>query len=103
MHQGLFKQQRRKRRGSVEDEIEHEETTSTHILSNDPIMVKETETETEKRDEGGMTYRPLNMLTVVLLSGHFAVIAGNEGEVGSQECLFGIIFRSSESAHIALL
>ena len=59
---------RRKRRGAVEDEIEHEESTSTHILSSDPIMIKETETETEKCDEEGITYRPLNMLRVVLLS-----------------------------------
>ena len=29
-------------------------------------MIKETETETEERDEGGMTYGQLNMLTVVL-------------------------------------
>ena len=53
---------RRKRRGAVEDEIEHEESTSTHILSSGSIMIKETETETEERDEGGITYRPLNML-----------------------------------------
>ena len=57
---------RRKRRGAVQDEIEHEESTSTHILSSGPIMIKETETETEERDEGGMTYGQLNMLTVVL-------------------------------------
>ena len=50
---------RRKRRGAVEEDIEHEESTSTHILSSDPIMIKETETETEKCDEGGITYRPL--------------------------------------------
>ena len=31
-------------------------------------MIKETETETEKCDEGGITYRPLDMLRVVLLS-----------------------------------
>jgi len=55
---------RRKRRGAVADEIEHEESTSTHILSSGPIMIKETET--EERDEGGMTYGQLNMLTVVL-------------------------------------
>ena len=78
-------------------------------------MIKETET--EKRDEGGMTYRPLTMLTSVLLSerregcpqipsfplAHFIVIAVNEAGVYSQECLFGIIIRSWESAHIPLL
>ena len=32
-------------------------------------MIKETETETEERDEGGMTYGQLNMLTVVLSEG----------------------------------
>ena len=60
---------RRKRRGAADDEIEHEESTSKHILSSGPIMIKETETETEERDEGGMTYGQLNMLTVVLSEG----------------------------------
>ena len=60
---------RRKRRGAVDDEIEHEESTSKHILSSGPIMIKETETETEERDDGGMTYGQLNMLTVVLSEG----------------------------------
>ena len=60
---------RRKRRGAADDEIEHEESTSKHILSSGPIMIKETETETEERDEGGMTYEQLNMLTVVLSEG----------------------------------
>ena len=78
-------------------------------------MIKETDT--EKRDQGGMTYRPLNMLTVVLLSArregcpqipsfplaHFVVIAGNEAGVDSQECLVGIIIRFWESAYIPLL
>ena len=50
-------------------EIEHEESTSTHILSSGPIMIKETETETEERDEGGMTNGQLNILTVVLSEG----------------------------------
>ena len=63
---GCLSSKRRKRRGAVEDEIELEESTSTHILSSGPIMIKETETETEERDEGGMTYGQLNMLTVVL-------------------------------------
>ena len=63
------KKNRRKRRGAVDDEIEHEESTSKHILSSGPIMIKETETETEERDEGGMTYGQLNMLTVVLSEG----------------------------------
>ena len=80
-------------------------------------MIKETEAETEKRDEGGMTYRPLNILTVVLLSGrregcpqipsfpfaHFIVIASNKAGVDSQECLFGIIMLFWESAHLPLL
>ena len=50
---GCLSSKRRKRRGAVDDEIEHEESTSKHILSSGPIMIKETETETEERDEGG--------------------------------------------------
>ncbi|CAH3044643.1 unnamed protein product, partial [Porites evermanni] len=49
---GCLSSKRRKRRGTVEEDIEHEESTSTHILSSGPIMIKETETETEERDEG---------------------------------------------------
>ncbi|CAH3042520.1 unnamed protein product [Porites lobata] len=46
---GCLSSKRRKRRDAI-DEIEHEESTSKHILSSGPIMI--TETETEKRDEG---------------------------------------------------
>ena len=100
---------RRKRRGAVDDEIEHEESTSTHILSSGPIMIKETETETgtetEEREDGGMTYGQLNMLAVVLSERRedcpqipipsfplalFIVTGGNEVRGDSQVCLFCI-------------
>ena len=54
---------RRKRRDAI-DEIEHEESTSKHILSSGPIMI--TETETEKRDEGG-TYRVFIIMFTIKL------------------------------------